>query len=646
MQRTRLIIVGAGPAGCAAAVQCARLGICPLIIDRAGMAGGLLVNAFRVENYPGLPPLPGPEFTRRLERHLHRSGLSVTRAQALRISDADPTAFCDAECRAAGGALQVETDRGPIEAEAVLLATGTHPLLLEVPGARALEGRGLYYEVRELLSVRPELRRAIVIGGGEAALDYALTLATSGAQVTILLRGAQPSAQGRLLAMARRHERVTFIDHARPTALREEPDGVRVTFCQGDEPREVTGEAVLAAIGRRSSAPELLGPGIATDHQGLFVIGDARRGSLGQAGIAVGDGLAAAMDAVAYLTTGRRDPWAPAVRGQAPGSGRTPGSSQAPGMGSALRIVARRGDDNLAKVFVAETADGSLIEFVESVQPPVSREQKWVLIISTLKGCPIGCPMCDAGGSYRGRLSAEEILAQIDHLIRRRYPDGRVPVPKLKVQFARMGDPALNDAVLVALRALPARWEAPGILPSISTIAPARRERFFEELLEVKQALYAGGRFQMQFSLHTTDEKARRLLIPARTWTARQIADYGGHFYTDGDRKVTLNFAAARGMALDPGALLEHFDPRLFLVKLTPINPTHAARRAGLRGLIDETAPAKAEELANRFRAAGYDTLVSIGEVRENQIGSNCGMYVTAARQPQEAAGPPGQARE
>ena len=299
-----------------------------------------------------------------------------------------------------------------------------------------------------------------------------------------------------------------------------------------------------------------------------------------------------------------------------------------------MRVLCRQGDDDLACVYVAETADGARIEFVESVQPPVPREEKWVLIVSTLKGCPVKCAICDAGGSYRGRLSAEEILTQIEHLILRRFPDGRVPVPKLKVQFARMGDPALNDAVLDVLEALPRRFTVPGLMPCISTIAPAGREAFFERLLELKQALYGGGRFQLQFSIHTTDPQARRRFIPARTWSTAQIGRYGARFCESGDRKITLNFAPAAGLPLEPAALIADCPPERFLVKLTPINPTRAARESGLKGLIDAADPATCERIAASFRAAGYETLLSIGELRENAIGSNCGMF---AAQWQEA---------
>ena len=56
-----------------------------------------------------------------------------------------------------------------------------------------------------------------------------------------------------------------------------------------------------------------------------------------------------------------------------------------------MRVIATRGDDDLARVFVAQLDSGARIEFVESVQPPVPRERKWVIIASTLAGCSVGC---------------------------------------------------------------------------------------------------------------------------------------------------------------------------------------------------------------------------------------------------------------
>jgi 23S rRNA (adenine2503-C2)-methyltransferase len=298
-----------------------------------------------------------------------------------------------------------------------------------------------------------------------------------------------------------------------------------------------------------------------------------------------------------------------------------------------LTVVQSEGTDDLARVFVGRLGDGRLIEFVESVQPPIPRDQKWVLIVSTLHGCPVNCPICDAGGAYGGRLTAEEIIAQVDYLVRRRHPDGRCTIPKLKVQFARMGDPAFNDAVLDAIEEIPSRLDMPGFLPSISTVAPASRERFFERLIALKKSRFPGGRFQMQLSLHTTDQMARKALVPVRTWSFEEMASFGERFWEDGDRKIALNFAAPAGYPLDPESIRPIFSPDRFLIKLTPINPTRSAERSGLVGVIDPSDPERCRAIGERFRAAGYETIISIGELEENAIGSNCGMYALAQAQ-------------
>ncbi len=73
-----------------------------------------------------------------------------------------------------------------------------------------------------------------------------------------------------------------------------------------------------------------------------------------------------------------------------------------------MKIVGSTGNPDIAMVYVVEFPSG-LIECVEAVQPPVPREDKWVLMISTLFGCPIACQMCDAGGHYRGKLTKNEM---------------------------------------------------------------------------------------------------------------------------------------------------------------------------------------------------------------------------------------------
>jgi 23S rRNA (adenine2503-C2)-methyltransferase len=293
-----------------------------------------------------------------------------------------------------------------------------------------------------------------------------------------------------------------------------------------------------------------------------------------------------------------------------------------------MKIVGFTGRQDIAITRIAELRQGKFVEFVESVQPSIPRDKKWVLIVSTMFGCPVGCLMCDAGGQYGGTLSKREILAQIDFMVRSRFPDGHIPVEKFKVQFARMGEPSLNPAVLDVLRDLPRIYDAPGLMPSVSTIAPAGSERFFDDLIEIKNALYQGGRFQLQFSIHTTDKDLRDRLVSVRKWSLREISAYGERFHRDGDRKITLNAALVAGMPLDPDTLLGHFDVAKFLVKITPVNPTYQALRNELTSYITPAVEESRYDVVGRLRDAGFEVLVSIGETEENHIGSNCGQFV------------------
>ena len=293
-----------------------------------------------------------------------------------------------------------------------------------------------------------------------------------------------------------------------------------------------------------------------------------------------------------------------------------------------MKVFAVTGTPDVAEVFMADMGEGRMVEFVEALQPPYSRDERWILMISTLYGCPVRCLICDAGGGYRGKPTAQEILKQIDHMVYRWYPDGTVPARKFKIQFARMGEPAFNLAVLDVLKQLPGRYDAPGLMPSVSTIAPHGADDFFEGLLDVKNKLYPNGRFQFQYSIHTTDVTLRDRLIPVRKWSFAQMADYGRRFYHTGDRKITLNFALAEGMPVDPGVLLRYFDPERYLVKITPVNPTCHAVQNGLSTHIDPYRPETGQAVAQSLIEVGYDVIVSIGEVEENEIGSNCGQYV------------------
>ena len=294
-----------------------------------------------------------------------------------------------------------------------------------------------------------------------------------------------------------------------------------------------------------------------------------------------------------------------------------------------MEIIKKIGTGKIAQLYVAKVG-GHLIEFAESIQPPLTREDKWVIIISCLHGCPVKCLMCDAGQKYYGKLSKEEMFQQIDYIVDKRYPDRKVPTKKFKIQFTRMGEPAFNPAVLEALRELPSRYNAPGLLPSFSTVGPQGCDDLLSELKEIKEQHYSKGMFKMQFSIHTTDEKRRDELIPIKKMTFSEIGEFGKEFFEPGDRKITLNFIVMNEYPIDLDVIEKHFDPEIFVLKFTPLNPTGKSKENKLSTKLDPHNEDSIKKLIEDARGRGYDVIVSIGDLEENEIGSNCGMYISA----------------
>ncbi|MFW3145488.1 MAG: radical SAM protein [Thermoplasmatota archaeon] len=287
-----------------------------------------------------------------------------------------------------------------------------------------------------------------------------------------------------------------------------------------------------------------------------------------------------------------------------------------------MRILYERGLDELATVYAAayRNSGSHILEFVDSLSGSRDILDKWVIVLSSQFGCPVGCPMCDTKGYFKGNPTVDELLSQVDHLVNRRFPDGQIPSKKFKVQFARMGEPALNLNVPRAAELIGERYDAPGYMPCISTTAPMGSDLFFNSIKELNHDRFR-GRFQLQFSVHSTDRRQRDRLIPISKWDLERISGYGEDFYVGG-RKVALNFAMAPGNQLDVKKISELFSPEVFMVKLTPVNPTQQAR---LNQLVREDLVEEEMEQIHDLRELGFQVVVSVGDLRENSIGSNCG---------------------
>lgn len=580
-----IAVIGGGPSGIAAATQARRFGRNVALFEREKL-GGLVRCANLIENFPGFYGRTGAEAVQLLCQQAKRIGINAIFDEVTGISKPEKDAFA------------IKTANCEYSAGAVIVATGTVPrriLIPELPGERI---RYWIEDPREFSE-----KDVLVVGGGEAALDQAIRLSRFAKSVKIVCRSglkALPLLAERCAAAGIEiHENAEIsggkILHGRVavhTSAGEFQCDDIFSFC-GRDPEDALLHGFL------SENPQMHGNlNIETAIPGLFLAGDLIAGRRRHLAIAIGTGADAAIRAVEH------------VRGK---------------NAAQMKLLCSKGDRKLAVVHVAQFRNNEkcMAEFVESLSGSRSKDEKWVAIVSSQFGCPVGCRFCDAGDHFHGNLTKEELLAQIDSIVDAHYPDRKIPAKKFKVQFARMGEPMLNPAVLDALEEMRSRYRAPGLMPCISTIAPIGAERQFERLIEIKNKHYHGN-FQMQFSIHSTDEKTRDELMPAKKWNLEKIAEYGMRFHLPGDRKVTLNFAVSEQNPVDVEKIRSVFDPAHFAIKLTPVNPTFRASKNRLVAEFGEYGTRLREE----FKKAGFETIESVGDLDENSIGSNCGQVL------------------
>lgn len=307
-----------------------------------------------------------------------------------------------------------------------------------------------------------------------------------------------------------------------------------------------------------------------------------------------------------------------------------------------MKILEKREVPGLAGLYLAEFPGPGMraVEFVDTVEPGVDKREKWVLMISTQFGCPVGCRMCDAGAmGFHGNLSAEQMLAQVRKVTADNPGLDPASHPKFKIHFARMGEPSLNPAVLEALERLPEEMPWPGLMPSLSTVAPANpeAEAFMARLAEVKTRHYPGGNFQLQISVHATEAGLRSRIVPVPVWSLERIAAYGRTFVRPGDRKITLNFALSQGEKLGAEKIKAVFDPALFLVKVTPVNPTYTAGANGASYVWNNPPDGLAGDAA-ALEAAGFKVILSPSAPEEIAAETSCGQLWASAMK-ERAAG-------
>jgi 23S rRNA (adenine2503-C2)-methyltransferase len=265
--------------------------------------------------------------------------------------------------------------------------------------------------------------------------------------------------------------------------------------------------------------------------------------------------------------------------------------------------------------------------------------EKWVITISTQYGCSMGCTFCDVPKVGGGR------CATFDDLIRQvltgvgLHPDIKES-KRLNVHFARMGEPTWNPNVLDAAKWMHTHLNPEfNVHPVVSTMMPRKNQwlkTFVHTWMRMKNRLYQGNA-GLQLSINSTNQVERDRMFHGNTCTFPEIRDIM-HGIIPSGRKITLNFAVAH-YEIDPDVLLNFFNPRDYIIKLTPMHMTKTALGHGIYTQYhpdgDYTTIAPYKEHEQRLKSAGYDVLVFIAS-REEDLGRiTCGNAILSGTLPE-----------
>ncbi len=280
-----LIVIGAGPAGIAAAVEARRTGSSVILVDRAGRIGGTVSIAHELRNLPfARDHLNGAEVAHLLADYAHRWQLDVVRAD-VRAVHRD------------GNQVRIVGPKGHLfDGCAAVIATGTQALLPAIDGLPTTFAAPWYASaVAAWLDACPA--SVAVIGGSDVAFDQARWLRARGVAVTVLCRGARSRAPSWLVqaASAEGVQLRTRIAVQSGAVLKQ---GVRLELRTAAGTEYATFDVLVAAIGRNPTLPEIV-PAMQIDDDRVRVAGDATGRRSRHVIAAMGDGCVAAADMLA-----------------------------------------------------------------------------------------------------------------------------------------------------------------------------------------------------------------------------------------------------------------------------------------------------------------------------------------------------------
>lgn len=295
-----LVIIGAGAAGLTAAIYAARAGLDFVVLEQDGYGGGQITTSHEVENYPGAGRISGADLGESFRAQAEALGAEIRFAVVQSVKDFGTYKE-----------LLLEEDE-PVQARAVIAATGAVPRKLGVPG-EALAGVSYCAVCDGTFSAGKDV---LVIGGGDTAVEDAIYLSGICKTVTLALRRDQFRAAKRRVNYLQTLENVTILyktrlleitGDKRVTEVLLDTDGVQkrqtingVFIAVGVEPiNSYLKELPLGFEGGYVLADETC----RTQVPGLFVAGDLRKKPLRQVTTAVADGANAVNSAVEWLNS-------------------------------------------------------------------------------------------------------------------------------------------------------------------------------------------------------------------------------------------------------------------------------------------------------------------------------------------------------
>lgn len=265
----------------------------------------------------------------------------------------------------------------------------------------------------------------------------------------------------------------------------------------------------------------------------------------------------------------------------------------------------------------------------------VDLTKKWVVTISTQKGCPMKCKFCDCHKyGFYGNVPLDELCEQVEVAL---LNNSTTYTERLNIHYARMGEPTFNPAVLdfteYKLRELAQSCITVDVVhPVVSIMLPKNNkdlEKFLFKWCRIKNEIY-NGEAGLQFSINSTDDEQRNSQFSNMSLNLEEISVLAKKLPMPKGRKYTLNFAVTEETILDADRLSELFDKNKFIVKITPIHKTNSAVKNG----FDVTTSYTDYDVYRKFERPlvekGWDVIVFVPSEEEDSDRITCGNALIA----------------